>query len=145
MIIIQSFPLQHREAIDQETKTAHTPLLFCIPHLIPGPLLFLAIFFINGSFVILSPNSYLGIWSYLSLPGYEINNIKPFPWTRAVSCSHSLQRFGSDTGPLLLYLPQPPTSTSNFKWVLKTATIWGRAEGREEGALNKGFIQTLTC
>ena len=59
--------LQHREAIDQETQTAHIPPRFCTSHWTPGPLLPIAIFFINGNFVFLSLCPYLDTWSYLSL------------------------------------------------------------------------------
>lgn len=74
-----------------------------------------------------------------------MNNTEPFrcpcPWRGAVSCSRSLQGIGCETSPLLLFPPHLPTTTHNFRRALKTATVWGRAEGREEGALNKGFFK----
>lgn len=131
----QVISLQHREAIDQETQRAHTPPGFCISHRTPGPLLSIAIFFINGNFVFVSLCPYLDTWSYLSLSGFESNHIEPFqcslPWRGAVLLSHSMQAIGRATGPLLHSPSHLPTTTSNFRWALQTATAWRRAEGRE--------------
>lgn len=127
MIIMESFPLQHREAVDKRPK------LLLHPARAPAPLFISVSSSVDPLFPIPQPQ-----------PGHPISPVclvmrSGTPAPSVAPCkrfrSHWLLPGIGNRSPPLFPCPTPPPTTSSFRWAQRTATISGRAEGREEGAL----------
>lgn len=144
--MINMFLLQHREAIDQETKTSHTHSLFCIPYQTPRPYFSLLFSLSMEPLFFPSLSSSLGTWPYLSVCLWDEQY-----WTLSIFLSLERSSFmliltAGDWQWNRAPVPfptLPTTTTSNLRWSLTTASIQARAEDREEGALNRVFLKLL--